>query len=149
MKILLVCSRGGHLFQLYLLKEFWKDYDRLWVTSSGCDSRVLLKDEPVCYAHFPTNRNIVNFVRNLFLAFRILKKEKPDFVVSTGAGVAVPFIYAAKALKIKTVYLECLGQAKRLSLSGRLVYPLVDRLIVQWPSLAEKYNKAEFAGQII
>lgn len=34
MKICLVGSSGGHLTHLYMLKPFWKDKDRFWVTNS-------------------------------------------------------------------------------------------------------------------
>ena len=82
------------------------------------------------------------------MAFKVLIKEKPDFVVSTGAGVGVPFIYAGKLLGIETVYIESRTRVKELSLTGRLVLPVVDHLVVRWPELSEKYKKCEFAGSI-
>lgn len=149
MKLCLVCSSGGHFLELYYLKEFWGEHDRFWVTFLEKDVVPLLSGERCFDAYHPTNRNIVNFIRNLFLAFRLLKHERPDCLLSTGAGVAVPFIYAAKALGIKTVYLEMMTRVKRLSLAGFLVYPLVDHLLVQWPDLAAKYRKAVFKGRIL
>ena len=85
----------------------------------------------------------------MFLAFKILKEERPRVLISTGAGVAVPFIIVAKIKKIKTVYIESLGRINELSLSGRLVYKLVDKIFVQWPGLAEKYKKCEYYGQVL
>jgi len=149
MKIGLVCSSGGHFFQLYLLKRFWEGSERFWVTFEKKDTSNLLKDECVFYAYHPTNRNLKNFVRNLFLAFRILLKERPDVVISTGAGIAVPFIYAAKLLNKKAIYIESITRSKDLSLSGKLVYSCADALLVQWPELEKKYKKAKFAGQVI
>lgn len=32
MKVCLVGSSGGHLTHLYMLKPFWKDKNRFWVT---------------------------------------------------------------------------------------------------------------------
>ncbi len=52
-------------------------------------------------------------------------------------------------LGIKTVYLELMTRVKRLSLTGALVYPVVDHLLVQWPELAAKYKKAVFKGRLI
>ena len=69
--------------------------------------------------------------------------------MSTGAGVCVPFIIAGRFLGIKTLYLESITRNEELSLSARLVYPFVDKLLVQWPDLAKKYKKAEFRGRII
>jgi len=137
------------LFQLSSLKNFWDDKDHFWVSFKTEDAKYLLKDENVYWAFFPTNRNIKNLIKNLFLAFKILKKEKPDAIISTGAGIAVPFIIIGKLFMIKTLYLESITRSDELSLSGRLVYPFVDKLLVQWPELADKYKKPEFQGRII
>ncbi|MFH0974676.1 MAG: PssD/Cps14F family polysaccharide biosynthesis glycosyltransferase [Spirochaetota bacterium] len=150
-KIALVASSGGHLFELFSLKEFWKDKDYFWVSFKTKDAEYLLDMDGinVYWAFYPTNRNIKNLIKNFLLAFKILKKEKPYALMSTGAGVAVPFIICAKLMKIKTVYLESITRMKELSLTGRLVYPFVDKLLVQWPELADKYKKAEFEGRIL
>lgn len=149
MKICLVCSCGGHFLQLFNLKDFWSTKERFWVTFNAPDTRSLLSEEAVYHAYHPTNRNIRNMIRNMFLAFKILIREKPDLVISTGAGVAVPFIYVAKILKIKSIYIESITRVNKLSLSGSLIYPIVDNLIVQWPELEKRYKKAKFAGQVI
>lgn len=148
-KVALICSSGGHFFQLYALEKFWRTENRFWVTFSKNDTMSMLKDERVFWAHQPTNRNFINFIKNLFLAVRLLRAEKPSLLISTGAGVAVPFIYVARFLGIKTIYLESITRIKGLSLSGRLVYFFVNQFLVQWPELARKYRKAKFIGQVI
>ena len=62
--------------------------------------------------------------------------------MSTGAGVAVPFIILAKFLGIKTAFIESFTRVQELSLSARLVLPFLDALYVQWEELAAKYSKA-------
>jgi hypothetical protein len=54
-----------------------------------------------------------------------------------------------KILGIKTIYIESLTRVRTLSLSGRLVYPVAQYILVQWPELAYKYKKAIFRGQVI
>ena len=149
MKICLVCSSGGHFLQLYCLRGFWLEHERFWVTCSKQDTCYLLQGEKVYWAYQPTNRNMKNLFRNLYLAWRILRKEKPDVVVSTGAGVSVPFLYIARLFKKKTIYIELMTRINELSLSGRLVYPIVHHFFVQWPELERKYKEAEFKGQVI
>ena len=149
MKICLVCSSGGHFFQLYCLKPFWERHEHLWVTFSGEDTRHLLEGEKVYWAYSPTNRSVKNFFRNLILAFRLLKKEKPSVVVSTGAGVGVPFLLVGRLLGMNTIYIESITRVKKLSLSARLVYPFVHFLLVQWPELTAKYRKVRFEGQVL
>jgi beta-1,4-N-acetylglucosaminyltransferase len=148
-KLALIASSGGHLFQLSSLKEFWGNKDHFWVSFQTEDARYLLKDEKVYWAYFPTNRNIKNLVKNLFLAIKIIRKEKPDAIISTGAGIAVPFLLIGKLFGKKTLYLESITRNEELSLSGRLIYPFVDKFLVQWPQLAEKFKKTEFQGRII
>lgn len=148
-KLALVCSSGGHLFELYCLGSFWKDNDRFWISFPTDDAKTLLENEKVFWAYFPTSRNVANLIKNLYLALTLLPKQKPDVIISTGAGVAVPFIIAGKLLKIRTVYLESIARNQKLSLSGRLVYPIVDEFLVQWPELAVKYKKAKYQGRVI
>lgn len=71
MKISLVGSSGGHLAHLYMLKPFWKNKNRFWVTFNKVDAKSLLKNEQVYNCYFPTNRNIKNLIRNTFLAIKI------------------------------------------------------------------------------
>ena len=149
MRICLVCSSGGHFFQLFSQKMAWKNKDHFWVSFPMEDTQCLLKDEKVYWANYPTNRNIKNLLKNLGLAWRLIKLEQPDVIISTGAGIAVPFILVSKLLGIKTVYLESITRIKTLSMSGYLVYLFVDKFLVQWPELAQKYKKAECKGKVI
>lgn len=45
MKICLVGSSGGHLTHLYMLKPFWSEQERFWVTFDKEDARSLLMGE--------------------------------------------------------------------------------------------------------
>jgi len=146
MKLVLVCSSGGHFLQLYFLKELWKDYERIWVTFPGNDTEYFLRGETVFWGHCPTNRNLVNLFKNAILALQLLRKERPDAVLSTGAGISVPFIFIAKILRIKTIYIESLTRINELSLSARLVYGVADHMLVRWPELAARYKKTEHRG---
>ena len=148
-KLMIVCSSGGHFYQMYLLKEFWGKFDRVWVTFPSNDTEELLKEEKIYWAYHPTNRSLLNMVKNIFLARKILTQERPSVLVSTGAGVSVPFIYVARLMNIKTIYIESLTRITSTSLSGRMVSPVVNRLFVQWPELAKKTVKAKFEGQVI
>ena len=131
MKVCLVGSSGGHLTHLYLLKKFWKDVDRFWVTFNKEDSKSLLKDEKKYWCYFPTNRNVKNLIKNTLLAIKILFKEKPDLIISSGAGPAVPFFYIGKLIGAKLVYLEVYDRIDSPTMTGRLVYGITDLFIVQ------------------
>lgn len=148
MKVCLVGSSGGHLTHLYMLKPFWQDQERFWVTFDKEDARSLLEGERMFPCYFPTNRNLKNLIRNTFLAFKILRKEKPDLIVSSGAAVAVPFFYLGKLFGAKTVYMEVFDRIDAPTLSGKLVYPVTDKFIVQWEEMKQVYPKAINLGSI-
>lgn len=144
--LLLVCSSGGHLLQLVGLQDAFAEYPRLWVTFDKPDARALLAQERVVHAFGPTNRNIPNLLRNLRLARRVLRRERPCAIVSTGAGVAVPFAWIGRAMGIPVVYVESVTRITSLSLSGRMIKPVARELFVQWPELADSVPGARYEG---
>lgn len=148
MKVALVGSSGGHLTHLYLLEKFWKQEDRFWVTFDKADAKSLLKNERKYNAHYPTNRNIKNLLKNTVLAFKVLWIERPDLIISSGAAVAVPFFYLGKLFGCKTIYIEVFDRIDKPTITGKLVYPVTDRFIVQWPEMKKIYPKAIYLGGI-
>ncbi|MBD9074824.1 UDP-N-acetylglucosamine--LPS N-acetylglucosamine transferase [bacterium] len=147
-KVCLVGSSGGHLTHLYMLKPFWKDMDRFWVTFDKTDANSILKDEKVYHCYFPTNRNVKNLLKNTILAIKILHKEKPNLIISSGAAVAVPFFWLGKLRGSKTIYIEVFDRIDKPTLTGKLVYPVTDRFIVQWDEMKKVYPKSENLGSI-
>lgn len=128
-------STGGHLLQLVALREAWDGFERVWVTFDAPDSRALLAGEEVVHAHSPTNRNVPNLLRNFVLALRVVPRLRPTVIVTTGAGVAVPFAWIGRLFGARVVYVESLTRIDRPSLSYRLIRPVVSRTYVQWPEL--------------
>ena len=132
MKILLIASTGGHLAQLLPLHDFWRRHERRWVTFQKADALSALADEHVIWAHHPTTRNLPNAVRNLGLAVRTLRDFRPDVIVTTGAGVSLPFFVVARFLGIRTVYIEVFDRIDSPTLTGRLSFPMADAMCEQW-----------------
>ena len=148
-RVVLVGSSGGHLMQLWQLKAWWERQDRLWVTFDLADSRHRLAGERVVWAHHPTTRNVPNLARNLFVAWRVFRRYRPDAVVSCGAGVAVPFFVLAPLFRVKTVYFEVYDRIESPSLTGRLCYPLSDLFLLQWREQKRFYPDGEVIGRLL
>ena len=148
MKICFVGSSGGHLFHLYLLKPFWQDKDRFWVTFEKEDAISLLNGERMYYCYGPSNRSMKALVINCFRALNILRKERPDLIISSGAAPAVPFFWIGKLMGAKTIYLEVYDRIDKPTLSGKLCYPVADCFIVQWEEMKQVYPKAINLGSI-
>jgi beta-1,4-N-acetylglucosaminyltransferase len=149
MKICLVTSSGGHLFHVHLLKRFWEKHERFWVASKKEDALYLLKDEKVYWAYYPTPRNVKNLIRNTILALKVLIKERPDVIVSSGSAVAVPFFYFGKLFGCKTVFIEVYDRISTPTLTGKLVHPIADLFIVQWEEQKKFYPKGILLGQML
>lgn len=147
--VLLVGSAGGHLAQLVRLRPWWEGCLRTWVTFDKPDAQSLLADEAVIWAHHPTTRNIPNLARNLVLAWRHVRRLRPDLVVSTGAAVAVPFFLVARLLRIPTVYVEVFDRIDSPTLSGRLCRPIATRFCVQWPEQQALYRGSVVIGPLL
>lgn len=148
MKVCLVGSSGGHLNHLYMLKPFWQDKERFWVTFNKKDAKSLLDGEIMYPCYFPTNRSIKALFINTKLAIKVLKKEKPDLIISSGAAVAVPFFYIGKLFGAKLIYIEVFDRIDKPTITGKMVYPIVDRFVVQWEEMKKVYPKAVNLGSI-
>jgi UDP-N-acetylglucosamine:LPS N-acetylglucosamine transferase len=147
-EVLLVCSSGGHLLLLHQLEPWWSKHRRLWVTFRMADSLSLLRGERVSWAFHPTTRNARNLVRNLRLAWRIIRHQRPSLVVSTGAGVAFPFFVVARLHRIRTVYVEALERIESPSLTARLCYPISSLFLLQWPEQQRFFPRGQVIGAL-
>ena len=147
-KIMLVCSSGGHFKGMRGFSDYWQQFEqRHWITFKTGTTQTELKDEQVSWAHSPTNRNLPNLVKNLLLAIAVFQKERPALVISTGAGVAVPFLLIAKYLcKSQVIFVESKTRIRDLSLSARLLRTLkaLDLLIVRAEEIADRYPEAVY-----
>lgn len=148
-RVLLIASTGGHLAQLAALRPWWERQRRRWVTFDKHDARALLADEQVTWAYHPTTRNLWNALRNAVLAVRDLRRARPDLVVSTGAGVAVPYFLVARLLGIRTVYIEVIDRIELPSLSGRICYRLSDAFCLQWEAQRGDYPDGHLIGPLL
>lgn len=147
-KVCMVSSSGGHLTHLYMLKPFWQDKERFFVTFDKQDARSLLKDEIMYAAYYPSNRSIKALIANTCLAIKVLLKERPNIIISTGAAPAVPFFWIGKVLGMKTIYIEVFDRIDKSTISGKLCYPVADIFIVQWEEMKKVYKKAINLGSI-
>ena len=147
--VLLVCSSGGRLLELWALRDAWDGRSRAWVTFDKSDARSLLRDEEAVYARWPTERNIANLFRNSRPRLARDGAAAPARRRLDRCGIAVPFSWVARMRGAHVVYIESLARIDKPSLSCRLLRPAADRIYVQWPELAESYDGARYAGTVV
>ncbi len=148
-EVMLVGSSGGHLAQLVALAPWYRDRARSWVTFDTPDARSLLDGEDVVWAYHPTTRNFKNLARNLWLAVRVFRGRDVAAVVTTGAGVALPFVIVARLRGIPTVYIEVYDRIDTPTLSARLCRPFLSAMLVQWEEQRRLYPKATVVGNLL
>jgi beta-1,4-N-acetylglucosaminyltransferase len=85
-------------------------------------------------------------ILNLAEAARILLHERPDVVVSAGAGPAVPFSIVARWLfGCRVVYVESAAAIRAPTLTGRLMYKIAHEFFYQWPELERFFPNGRLA----
>lgn len=149
-KACFVASSGGHWEELMCLKEIADIYDTFYVTEEGgqAEDAKLEKIYKVSQINRHENNFLLHFLKLLKNSLKIIRAEKPDFVITTGALIAVPFCVFAKIRGGKVIYIESFARVNDRSLTGKLIYPFADLFLVQWESLLKLYPKAKYVGGI-
>lgn len=90
------------------------------------------------------------FFLNLWEAFCILRRERPNVVVSAGAGPIVPFAIIGRILfGCHFIYIETIARINKPSMTGKIMYWLAHDFFYQWRSLQRFFPKAKYAGPLL
>ncbi len=163
MKICLECADGGHLDEMLSLMDAFVNHEVFFITF---DTKMTSELHEIGKTLFVPNFKgiidpaklppilkdfycIVYLLRNTFRCFNLLRNERPDMVISTGGPVTIPLFIFARVFNKKTIYIESLTRVETLSGTGRVIYYISDVFLVQWKSLLEKYENAEYWGNLI
>ena len=147
MKIALICSHGGHLTEILYLLEAFKGHEIFFITYNNFRTKNLGYDT---YLLDNIGTNPLKMAKSFLQMFKILFKERPDVIISTGSEIAIPAFIIAKFLRINTIFIESWCRVKTKSATGKIVYPFSDIFLVQWPELLDEYGKkAEYGGAVI
>ena len=147
---LLVASDGGHLTQLRLLlprlspgvgAATWISYDCLTARSALCG-------EHMVPGNGPSTRHLGNAARNYQLARRVLSGGHFDRVISTGAGIAVPFLVEASRRGIAGHYIESASRVEGPSLSGRMLMRLAPDVHLYTQHARWANRRWQYAGSV-
>lgn len=150
MKVCLVCSHGGHFTETLQIMEAFAGHEIFFATYHSPREADVLALAPGSYFTENIGMSLWRMLKAFPWALQILRKERPQVVISLGAEIAVPFFYCAKLFGMKTIFIESWCRVENLSLTAKLVYPIVDEFWVQWPQLLKVCgSKARFKGAVI
>jgi len=90
------------------------------------------------------------FFMNLWEAYKILRQERPQVILSTGAGLAVPFALVGRGLfGSKVIFIETMTRIYKPSLTGRIMYWIAHDFFYQWKPLETFFPKGRYGGPLI
>jgi len=147
MKICIVSSCGGHLTEVRCLKPAYQACEHFYVLNDKAILPEDMRDKTYFIAH---SERDWKFFLNLWEAFRILHTERPDVILSTGAGPVVPFAIVGRLLfGTRVIFVETITRIHKPSLTGRIMYWLAHEFFYQWESQRQYFPKARYGGQLL
>lgn len=141
-RVLAVSSGGGHWQQLQLIAPAFATAEICFARSGPVDEddvHVL----PDC--NLQTPRKVLACA---WVAMKLVRRLRPDIVVSTGAAPGLLVLACGKILGARTIWIDSVANVERLSLSGRLAYPVSDLWLTQWPHLSQRTG-ADYGGAVL
>jgi beta-1,4-N-acetylglucosaminyltransferase len=154
MKICLVCTHGGHFKEMKKIESALDGFDFFYASYSIGNQQ---NSKGIYLLEF-RKKNQKSYwelfslcTRSISFAFRVLLKENPDVIITTGGGeIAVPFCYIGKLFGKHIIYIETLARINKPSVGGKLVYPIANLFLVQWKKLLLRYGKkAKYWGNVL
>ena len=151
MKIALAASAGGHMNELLKTEEAWRGREFFFVTTTDVVATKLKNAYGSrVYAVGESNReHPLRALSVLAACARVVLRERPDVVLSTGAAHGCIICYLAKLLGARIIWIDSIANVERPSLSGRMVRWIADAFVVQWPDIAASWRGAEYHGELI
>ena len=152
-KVMFISSGGGHLEELLQLSSLFNKCDYSLITEKTSTTKYLKdKYKNVSYLVYGTKDHLLPYLFifsfNIIKSFFLFLKYNPEYIVTTGTHTAVPMCYIGHLFKRKIVFIETFANANKATKAGSIVYEFADKFIVQWDSMLDIYEKAEYWGSI-
>lgn len=146
-RVLAVASGGGHWQQLMMLSPAFAHCDIRYVTTlKGLGSEL---DGPPPVIVPDCNRNEpLRALACIFVSFWVVLRLRPHLVISTGAMPGLVALAIGRMIGARTIWVDSIANAERLSISGRVAKRIVHSCLSQWPAVAEAEN-VDYAGAIL
>lgn len=148
-KICFTASTGGHFEQILMLKSLMNKYEGFILTE---ETDYNINVDIKTYHLKQINRKevifLLKFIYNVVKSIKILIKEKPDVIISTGALATIPICIIGKISGKKLIFIESFAKINSPTLTGKVMYKFADQFYVQWEEMLKIYPDAIFKGGI-
>jgi UDP-N-acetylglucosamine:LPS N-acetylglucosamine transferase len=146
-KVLAISSGGGHWVQLLRLRPAFAGCDVTFATVREA-YRADVGDAAFCVVPDANRWAKIKLARTAFSVLRLLLRERPEIVISTGASPGYFALLFGKKLRARTIWVDSMANVEELSMSGRLVRRHADLWLTQWPHLVQATGP-EFMGSVM
>lgn len=153
-KVLFIASTGGHLNELMQLKDMFNYYDYHLVTEKTNSNKYLKKEygKKINYLIYGTKHHMLTYpfklLINCFISLFIYLRFRPDYIITTGTHTAGPMCLIGKIFGSRVIYIETFANMVTKTATGKLLYPVADKFIVQWKSMKKLYPDSDVGGWI-
>jgi hypothetical protein len=147
-RILLVSSSGGVLLDLLALGPWWARHHAVWAVVKAPDSISALAGERVHWIREASIRRPIGLITGLAQAWRIIRKERPQLVVSAGSAPAIAYFFFARALGIPTFWLSSLNILTTPGISAKICTRLTSRVLLQQSSMRGAHPDGVVIGEL-
>ncbi len=145
-KIFAVASIGGHWVQLLrIANQMEKNYEVVYLCTHPKCATMVNGKRFLLIEDF-SRWNFYRLVPSFFKAIKLIAKEKPAAIISTGAAPGLMMLLAGKLLGKKTIWIDSVANVQHLSFSGRLASKFCSRIYTQWKDNAMK--QVVYSGNI-
>jgi len=93
--------------------------------------------------------NLFKYLLNALQSLMLVLRDRPELIISTGAGMVIPTCLIGKLLGAKLVFIETAARVHTPSRTGKLLYRFSDLFLVQWEPLLDYYPKAKYGGVLL
>lgn len=134
--------------QLSRLSPAFDNHDILWVTTMPVEKAPAAQRDVLTVDDVSRSEPF----QALLLVFRMLAlviRFRPEVTISTGAAPGIIALVASKLVGARTIWVESVANAEKLSLSGRIAGHFADLWLTQWPHIAEQHPRLKFYGRVL
>ncbi len=136
LRLAAVASAGGHLIQLRRLEPLLEVYEtRLFIAAGHAAASE--HDDHVVIPDF-SRSNAWVAPKVMYQLLRAFLRRRPDVVLTTGAAPGLMAVVIGRFLGARTIWIDSIANAERLSGSGRAAKFLAHHCLTQWPKVAER-----------
>ncbi len=146
-KICLTSSAGGHLHELLLAIKGVDISNSYWVMYDSPHVRKFCADKRHYFVKNTSPTNKLTWIINALKSLLILIWERPDVIISTGAGVSFPTMWLGKKFfGTKVIYIASAADVDHPARTPYRAYGIADLFLVQWPEMLTIFPKAKYIG---